>query len=293
MRYQIILLLVILSACTTFKPQALDYASVDFDSPKHHMDYGVYTPPNWQHGESLPVILLLHGGGGSHLSFERYGSAEFLDQEINAGNIPRVIIVTPDGNNGFWENWSDGSYLYRDWVLDTVLPKVQREYQTLPCPEHCHLAGISMGGFGVLRIAYAHRDRFSSVSSISAPIYSDQQANEQQASWLARRMFPLERIFGNQPSVQYRKGNPYNAWIDDPEQQTMRLQLIWGDDDHARIKRANEIFHQRLQENNVPHDYYVYSGRHKWVDWIPNFTRMINFSLAENDEARSDRTSAY
>jgi len=277
MKYLLFFIAVSLSACSTFKPEALSYSQVNFESPNHKLDYGVYTPPKWTPNESLPIILFLHGGGGSHFSFERYGAAEFLDAKISAGEIPRVILVTPDGNNGFWENWHDGSFQYRDWVLDTVFPKVQNEYNTLPCPEHCHLAGISMGGFGVLRFAYEDRIRFSSVSSISAPIYSDEQATSQQSSWLVRRLFPLKRIFGDEPSVEYRKGNPYNAWIDDKDQQRMRLQLIWGDDDHDRIMAANEAFHLRLQENNVAHDYHVYAGRHKWVDWVPNFERIINF----------------
>lgn len=279
----LILILSFTTACVHFKPESLDYALVTISAPNsvavHQMDYGVYTPPDWQRGESLPIILFLHGGGGSHLSFERYGADEYLDQKITSGEIPRVIIVTPDGNNGFWENWQDGTFMYRDWVLNEVFPKVQEEYQTLACPEHCHLAGISMGGFGVLRMAYLHKQQFASVSSISAPIYSDKTANEQSTSLLAKLFFPLERIFGTDPQISYRQDNPYNAWVDDQELQKLRLQLIWGDRDTKRIKAANEEFHQRLNQNNVDHDHYVYSGKHKWKDWIPNLSRVINFLL--------------
>ncbi|MBX2849542.1 MAG: esterase family protein [Acidiferrobacterales bacterium] len=289
MKILILLIVVCLcSACSTFTPVALDYGAVTVNNsgpnqaPENTgrtMEYGVYTPPNWQLGESLPIILFLHGGGGSHTSFEKYGGAAYLDQQITAGKIPRVIIVTPNGNNGFWENWADGSFQYRDWVLQDVFPEVQQKYQTLTCPEHCHLAGISMGGFGVLRMAYLTPGTFASVSSISAPIYSDEQANERASSLLTRLFFPLERIFGEDPDEKYRKGNPYNAWVDDEQLQKMRLQLIWGDQDHRRIKQANEYFHQHLVKNKVEHDSYVYDGRHKWVDWIPNLDRVINFLL--------------
>lgn len=284
---KIILLLCLISlssACVKFKPESLDYSSITVvntnpEQSKHTIEYGVYTPPNWQLGESLPIILFLHGGGGSQYSFEKYGGAEYLDQKINSGEIPRVIMVTPDGGNGFWENWQDGSYQFRDWVLNDVFPKVQQQYQTLSCPEHCHLAGISMGGFGVLRMAYFQPTKFASVSSISAPIYSDQQANQQSTSLLAKLFFPLERIFGENPETEYRSGNPYNSWVDNKAQQTMRLQLIWGDQDHKKIKLANEQFHQHLLENSVEHDYFVYTGKHKWRDWIPNLDRVFNFLL--------------
>ncbi len=275
----LLILIILLSACASFKPVGLDYAAVSVDNAKRSMDYGVYTPPNWQIGESLPIILFLHGGGGSQFSFERYGAVEYLDQKINDGDIPRVIIVTPNGNNGFWENWADGSYQYRDWVLNDVFPKVQQDYQTLSCPEHCHLAGISMGGFGVLRMAYLKPGMFSSVSSISAPIFSDKQAKEQSTSLLLKLFFPLKRIFGNDPNMNFREDNPYNAWIADEQLQQMRLQLIWGDQDIKKIKTANENFHQHLTEHNVEHDYYVYAGKHKWRDWVPNFDRVFNFLL--------------
>ena len=272
-------LFILTTSCASFKPERLDYSAVNITDAKHTMGYGVYTPPNWDISESLPVILFLHGGGGSQFSFERHGAAEYLDKKINEGEIPRVIIVTPNGNNGFWENWADGSFAYRDWVLNEVFPKVQRDYQTLQCPEHCHLVGISMGGFGVLRMAYLKPGVFSSVSSISAPIYSDKKANEQATSLLVKLFFPLKRIFGENPNVNYRQHNPYNSWVNDKQQQEMRLQLIWGDQDHKKIKLANEEFHQRLVNHDVEHDYYVYDGKHKWVDWIPNLDRVINFSL--------------
>jgi len=276
-----------LSACSGFKPQALDYAKVDIPADQWSIDYGVYTPPNWQPIERLPVVIMLHGGGGSHVSFERYGAHEYLNRQISAGKISRAIIVTPNGQNGFWENWHDGTRHYRDWVLDHVLPQVMADYNTLTCPEHCHLAGISMGGFGVLRFAYFANDRFSSVSAISAPIFSKAQAEKQKTSWLVKLLFPFKRIFGEHYTEEFRRSNPYNAFVEDENVQKMRLQLIWGDKDHARIKQSNEAFHKHLAANDVKHDYYVYQGGHRWKYWVPNLDRVMNFLLVEQDQQTS------
>ena len=97
------------------------------------MGYSVYTPPGWGPDEQLPLVVLLHGGGSDHESFNQYDVGAYLDAEHAAGRLPRVIIVNPEGEFGFWENWYDGSRRYRDWVMQDLLPTVQADYNTAPC----------------------------------------------------------------------------------------------------------------------------------------------------------------
>lgn len=274
-----LILLLCLSACATFKPEDLQYSDVQPSNKKTPVEYGVYTPPNWQQGERLPLIVFLHGGGGSQYSFERYGTPEYLDKEISQGRLPRFILVSPNGDNGFWENWADGSKHYRDWVLNDIVPKVQQDYQTLECPEHCHLAGISMGGFGVLRFAYFARADFSAVSAISAPIFNKEQADKRKQSLLVRLLFPFKRIFGETITEDFIRSNPYNAWVESAEQRNVRLQIMWGDEDNKGIIESNEKFHKHLLEQGVEHDFYIYQGGHKWKYWVPNFDHVVRFLL--------------
>lgn len=279
----LILSLIALGGCSTFKPEALNYQKLELSNKESPLDYAVYTPPNWQQGEQLPIVLFLHGGGGSHLSFEQYMADEFLDKEINAGRIPRFILVSPNGNNGFWMNWADGSYHYQDWVLNDVFPKVASDYGALECPKHCYLAGISMGGFGVLRFAHLARDTFSAVSSISAPIFSRDQAKQQKTSWLIRLLFPFDRIFSLENS-QMAETDPYQVWSKASASIAPRLQLIYGDKDRESIINGNRQLHEHLMRNKIEHDYYVYEGGHKWKYWVPNLDKVFNFLLQNGNE---------
>ncbi|MGH1440117.1 MAG: alpha/beta hydrolase [Cellvibrionaceae bacterium] len=275
------LTLLLVSACSSFQPERLDYSKIDVSKPSSTLEYGVYTPPGWTKDESLPLVLFLHGGGDNHTSFEKFKADEYFDREINAGNIPRVILLTPNGKNGFWENWHDGTHNYRDWVLNEVMPKVQQDYNTLACPEHCHLAGISMGGFGALRFAYFANDRFSSISAMSAPILSEEENKKAKKSILIRLLFPLARIFGPDFSESYKKEKIEKVWLENKDLQKMRLQLVVGDNDREQIMKANHRFHALMAENNVDHNYIVYKGGHKWKYWIPNLDKVINFLVNE------------
>ncbi len=275
--------LLMLSACTSFKPERLDYQTIRVAN-NITMEYGVYTPPGWTEKESLPLVLFLHGGGGNHTSFEKFKTHQYFDEQITSGKMPRIILLTPNGKNGFWENWYDGSHNYRDWVLKDVMPRVQKQYNTLHCPEHCHLAGISMGGFGALRFAYFANNTFSSVSAISAPILNTEENEQAKKSILIRLLFPLGKIFGPNFSESYADEKIEDVWVHDNELENIRLQLIVGDDDTKQIIKANKRFHNVLTENNRQHDYIIYSGGHKWKYWIPNFTEVVNFLVTEQTE---------
>ena len=265
------------SGCTTFKPQALDYSAIEVKDKKKPLKYAVYTPPNWHKGEKLPLVLFLHGAGSTHESFERYGAHTYLDEEITAGRIPRAIILIPKGGLSMWENWDYGPIAIRDWIVDELIPETIKNYTTLDCPEHCHVIGTSMGGFGALRLAQLEGDKFSSVSTISGLIFSYEKPQRGSLLFQALMYFPSNNIFG------FRKNSnlidPYKIWVNDSNDLKPRLQLIWGDKDQKGIIKTNQDLHERLQTAGIEHDYYIYSGRHKWVDWIPLFNRAMNFSI--------------
>jgi len=267
----------VIAGCSSFQPEDLDYHSVQTGDMPFAIEYTVYTPPGWSDRERLPLILYLHGAGDDHQSFEQNGANDYFDGRIQSADMPRVILVSPNGKLGFWEDWADGSRRYRTWIMEAVLPEVQRRYNTLSCPDHCSLMGISMGGFGALRFAYFASDSFSAVSALSAPIIEREADEKPRISLLVRLLFPLKRIFGEDFKEGFAEQNPYNAWLRDPGLRKMRLQLIWGADDGGRIRDSNRRFSAHLLHHNVEHDHFEFDGRHRWVDWLPNFSRVVNF----------------
>jgi enterochelin esterase-like enzyme len=274
--------LLIVACSSTPQNKQLDYKKITPAGTQKTMLYSVYTPPNWQVSEQLPLIVFLHGAGSNHKSFESFGANNYFDEQIIQGKMPRVILLSPNGDLGFWENWTDGTHNYRDWVLNDILPSVQKNYNTLSCPEHCHVMGISMGGFGALRFSYLSKNVFSSVSAISAPIIGEEEKRETNQSLLMQLVFPFDRIFGEEFSSNYTVNTIENAFLNKRGDsfktlKGMRLQLIVGDNDLKQMIKNNLRFHESLVAQNRDHKYLVFRGRHRWRDWIPTFTQSINF----------------
>ncbi len=273
--------LALLSCASISSQKNLDYKKLTPTNTDKTIHYSVYTPPGWQASEQLPLLVFLHGAGSTHRSFERFGANKYFDEQITKGLMPRVVLVSPKGGFGFWENWADGSHNYRDWVINDILPKVQKDYNTLNCPTHCHVMGLSMGGFGALRFGYLSDNTFSSVSAISAPIIGKEEKSQTNNSFLLKLLFPLDRIFGKDFSKNYVNNSIEKAWINNRALDDIRLQIIVGDDDFKQMIKNNQRFHEGLTANNRDHDYIIYNGKHKWKSWIPNFAQAVNFLVDE------------
>ena len=112
-----------------------------------HQPYAVYVPPSAT--APFGIQLALHGHNANHASLIRG-----VGMQRNIGNARNRIVVVPLGRGpaGFYSDYSE-----RD-VLD-VLADVERTYPT--DPDRVFAGGYSMGGYGTLRLAALHPDRFA------------------------------------------------------------------------------------------------------------------------------------
>ncbi len=251
-----------------------------------HLSYAVYTPPGFSPDEELPVVLFLHGGGDEPQNFEQYGVAERLDQAMAEGTMPRVVVVLPQGDNGFWINWWDETRRYEDWLLMELLPDVQRQYHTKRCPEGCHIMGVSMGGAGTLRFALRHHEHFATATVLSGPIFDSERMLEFASSRLYSMLIPTHRVFGPpRPASDVAGDDPFLVW-QEPEDLHVRLFLGWAEGDRAGIRESNEALSAHLEEAGIPHHAEEFAGEHKWTSWAPVIQRAIAMQVGGREGQR-------
>jgi len=273
-----------MASCGTFE-RRLDYATLASEAMACEMAYAVYTPPGFSATERLPLVVFLHGGGDDEDCFDRAGVGQTLDLAIERGEVPRCVIVVPDGELGFWENWHDGSHRYRDWVMRDLLPEVQQRYHTCTEREHTHLMGISMGGHGTLRFARFEHGSFASVAAVSAPVMDAEHLIEFTNGFFVRLFIPVQRIWGATDDLEkVKQDDLFEQWRTQADLRGLRVLLAHGTEDRADIVLGNGHFHEHLAAHEIGHDYLVYSGRHKWVDWRPIFPELLRFLIGDRSD---------
>lgn len=245
----------------------MDYTELDSVSEGRTLPYGVYLPPGWDRETPLPLVILLHGAGDDATSADRRVVTKALDAAIEAGEIPPFLMVMPEGELGFWVNWHDESHHWKDWVLEEVVPDVQRRFPTVEGPQGLHVMGVSMGGAGAMQMWLGEPERFASATILSAPILNEADTRK----FLARFMPPaiVLAVFG--PPGSDAGVDPYTALAGPDDLQGSQLILGVATRERGPMGEWSETYHQELARRQVPHSFIEFRGSHGWRTWAKVF----------------------
>lgn len=280
LRLAMLVAVLALAGCASF-PRRLEYATVRSPALRDtYAEYAVLVPPGFSEDERLPLVVFLHGGGDGPDSLDRHGVSARLEEGMRDGTIPRAIVVLPQGDLGFWANWYDGSRRYEDWVVEEVMPRVARRYAAAPCPEGCHLMGVSMGAEGALRIAMHRPGTFATVTSISGPSMDTDRRIAFMNDRLINTFVPTVRVFGpTEPRSRIEADDPFVQWTSPVALGGTRLFVAWATGDRDVVREGGEALHRHLEAHGVAHEHRVFDGGHDWASWAPVIEEALQMQL--------------
>ena len=128
------------------------------------MKYSVYLPANYTTSQrSYPVVYLLHGYSDDETGWIQFGEADqIVNKGIVEGKFPACILVIPDGKVTWYCNSYDRKITWEDTFIQEFIPYVEKEYRIRAKKEFRAIAGLSMGGYGALKLSMKHSDLFGS-----------------------------------------------------------------------------------------------------------------------------------
>jgi S-formylglutathione hydrolase FrmB len=134
----------------------------------------VYLPPGYgTSGLRYPVVYLLHGGGGDEQDWANPHNGDIrtmLDDFYAKDPSHAVIAVMPDGNDGNWHDYIDGSFMIEQYVLRYLVPYVDGHFHTIADRRGRAIAGLSNGGYGSLLLAAKAPDLFVAAGAMSSNV---------------------------------------------------------------------------------------------------------------------------
>ncbi len=133
--------------------------------------YCVMLPPGYEKetGKKYPELYFLHGLGENEQTLLRSGGWGLIEDLRQQHKIGDFLMVAPEGWDSFFINSADGRDRYSDFFLSEFLPYIETHYRTIRDRRARAVTGLSMGGYGALRFAFAHPELFGSVSERRRP----------------------------------------------------------------------------------------------------------------------------
>jgi S-formylglutathione hydrolase FrmB len=231
--------------------------------------YCVYLPASYSTPEAktrkYPVLYLLHGLGGNEQAAALDGEWNALQDLRSAHKVGDFLVVAPDGWDTFYIDSRDGKTPYGAFFLTEFLPFIERTYRVRTERAERGITGFSMGGYGALRIAFAHPELFGSVSAHSAALTRDPP---QGVSAVASSGNPaaqlLEKVFGDPIDRKYWDLNSPFALARKNAAALMKMKIYFDcatEDSYGFYRGASEL-HDALGSLKIPNEFHLYPGGH-------------------------------
>jgi S-formylglutathione hydrolase FrmB len=248
--------------------------------------YCIYLPAGYDAGATqhpvrrYPVLYFLHGLGDNEQTVFNSGGWTLLDDLRRQQKMGDFLIVAPEGRRSFYINSADGSERYSDFFLQEFLPYIERGYRVRSGRSGRAISGISMGGYGALRFAFAHPELFSAVSAQSAALITE---SPRELDAAARAGAPLGGVLG---AVFGRPINPSHWNGNNPlvlakrnaaALQKLAIYFNCGQDDNYGFEKGAARLHEDLQKAGVKHEYRAYPGDHSLTYFLSHFAEVMEF----------------
>lgn len=207
------------------------------------------------------TFYLLHGLSDDYSIWHRRTRIE----EYVAGK--KLIVVMPDGYRGFYTNNNEGA-AYFDYMTKDLVEFVERTFPAKASRNARCVGGLSMGGYGALRMALGRPDLFGSANSHSGALtrgsFAKTNPNEKE----------FIRVFGKSPA-----GTDHDliALARKAKQKRLvpKIRIDCGTDDF--LIQQNRDYHAALNKLGIAHEYEEFPGAHTWEYWDLHVREAISF----------------
>ena len=279
-----------LAAATRSASSSQRRASVRVETVQFHsalvgkiLPYNVILPADYDGSATrYPVLYLLHGWAGHYNDWAtRTNVADYAAQY-------RMILVTPEGNDGWYtDSATIPSDKYESYILQELIPDVQRRYRTIESRYGRGIGGLSMGGYGALKFGLKSPGTFAFAGSLSGALAATTWTEEDLKSFKGINV-SLAAAFGPRDSAQRKANDIFEIARAMSPSRVAALPYFYfdcGTEDF--FLGVNEQFTALLTEKKITHEFRELPGTHGWQYWDQQVKELLKVA-AEKLKARKN-----
>lgn len=235
-------------------------AHLHYNSPALNKQCAMFVTVAEQGDEPRPVVYMLHGLSDDYTIWQRRTSIERYAERYG------VLVAMLDGGRSFYCDWPGAGGKWEQHILDSIA-FVDRTFHTIANGDGRGIGGLSMGGYGAMKIGLKYPDRFASIVSHSGclDVAGDRALRDipEVDQLFPKRVPPGDDCFALAKRWKARRGAK------------PALRFDCGVDDF--LIGQNRRFHAHLERIGVVHQYDEYPGAHSWEYWDQHVDTALQF----------------
>lgn len=287
------LLSCVLSATTSASTGRAECNSLPSQILANAVPYCVLLPPSYDAEKTrrYPILYLLHGLGDNEQMLIHSGGMNLVEDLWEQHQLGEFLIVTPDGAASFYINSRDGKRRYEDFFLQEFMPGIEKRYRAQAGRKSRGIAGISMGGYGALHIAFRHPQLFGAVGAHSAALLEALPKISAQDSRQLGRLRVLGGAFGSPfDSAFWTRNDPVTiartAYLSG-----MKIYFDCGSEDDFGFDAGADALDKLLTSRRIPHEFHLYPGGHNWAYFAEHLPALLEFEFHAFESPSAGHTS--
>jgi enterochelin esterase-like enzyme len=248
-----------------FAPEYFTNITVYSSNLRGRADISVYASAK-QDRTNIPIVVLLHGVYGSHWVWSQLGGAEKVYERLRAQGLNEFVLVMPsDGCFG------EGSgYLplqnanYEKWIVEDVIDAVCEHIPSCSPQSKKFITGLSMGGYGALRLGFNYPNVFSAISAHSSITTIEDFIHFVDDNTLEPLRKNTDKYHGDLLKTAYAQ-----------KAKLPPFRFDCGKNDV--LFEANQRLSEGLVEASISHQFDVFSGEHTWEYWHEHLADSLRY----------------
>ncbi len=213
----------------------------------------VILPDSYDGKKRFAQIYLLHGAGGDHANWH----TKVKETEAYCDKYQRIIICPTAGRTSWYNNHNKSE----DYIIKELIPHIDKKYKT---KNNRWLTGLSMGGYGAIRLGFKYPKLFAA--------YGGQSPCITPSKW--PKNWTIAQSMGT--DITNKKQDHFSEMMLKKMKKDNRpFALLCGKQDF--FFKENQWALEQLKKHKIKVHYEEMNGAHNWNFWAKSLPKHLEY----------------
>lgn len=240
-----------------------------------------FTEENSHYDRDTKILYLLHGFSGNSTDWVTGSNAMELSRKYN------LAIVMPSGENSFYMNQKGTGKAYETFIAEELFTYVTDSFGLSKAKKDNFIGGLSMGGFGALRLGAKFNEKYGAVFGLSSAMIIEDIAGitEEACEDLPVKIADYHyyrSVFGDLTTILESDNNPAYIIRKKVEHGERISPVLMACGTEDALIEQNRAYCNFLQSMGVDTAYYEDEGGHNWTFWTKYLEPAVAWAIEKS-----------